>query len=57
MNIENLITREAAKAVNHVVLFQPQIPQIQEILLEHVLQPIHHYTSFVRWDSQLMTAK
>ena len=58
MNIEELDYQEkATKAVNHVVLFQPQIPQIQEILLELVLQPIHHYISFVQWDSQLMTVK
>ena len=59
MNIEELDYQEkATKAVNHVVhFFNHKFHKIQEILLELVLQPIHHYISFVQWDSQLMTVK
>ena len=39
MNIEELDYQESA-AQNHIVLFQPQIPQIREILHGLVRRPI-----------------
>lgn len=59
MTTKELINKndKVKKARNHIVLFQPQIPQNTGILLEHVLQLMHLYILLNPWDFLLMTAK